>query len=96
MGGRDGVTANGRRGIDPRVGAWAATDYRRIKGIGRMKGAQLTAMAQIARRMMTGGDQAIGFCGGGRAQPSPRRPGAERGRPSRDAPAPGGGEDSRD
>lgn len=36
--------------------AWAATDYRRIKGIGRMKGAQLTAMAEIARRMMTGGE----------------------------------------
>lgn len=36
--------------------AWAATDYRRIKGIGRMKGAQLTAMAEIARRMMACGE----------------------------------------
>ena len=60
-----------------------------------MKGAQLTAMAEIARRMMPGGDQGIGFGAGGRAQPSPRRPGAERGGSSRDAPAPGGGEDSR-
>lgn len=38
------------------LASWAATDYRRIKGIGRMKGAQLTAMAEIARRMMTGGE----------------------------------------
>ena len=33
--------------------SWTASDYRRLKGIGRMKGLQLAALAEIARRMMT-------------------------------------------
>lgn len=33
--------------------SWAPADYRRIKGIGHIKGLQLGAMAEIARRMMT-------------------------------------------
>ncbi len=32
---------------------WNASDYRRINGIGQIKGLQLTAVAEIARRMMT-------------------------------------------
>ncbi|MEY2879090.1 MAG: hypothetical protein RLZZ15_1470, partial [Verrucomicrobiota bacterium] len=38
------------------LASWAAGDYRRLKGIGRMKGAQLAAIAEIARRMMAGGE----------------------------------------
>jgi DNA repair protein RadC len=34
--------------------AWDASDYRQTKGIGRIKGLQLAAVAEIARRMMTG------------------------------------------
>jgi DNA repair protein RadC len=34
--------------------AWDALDYRQTKGIGRIKGLQLAAMAEIARRMMAG------------------------------------------
>jgi DNA repair protein RadC len=34
--------------------AWDALDYRQTKGIGRIKGLQLTAVAEIARRMMAG------------------------------------------
>lgn len=33
--------------------SWTAADYRRMKGIGRIKGLQLGAIAEIARRMMT-------------------------------------------
>ncbi|MDO8542039.1 MAG: JAB domain-containing protein [Opitutaceae bacterium] len=33
--------------------SWSAADYRRMKGIGRIKGLQLGAIAEIARRMMT-------------------------------------------
>lgn len=33
--------------------AWGAPEYRRLKGIGRIKGLQLAAIAEIARRMMT-------------------------------------------
>lgn len=33
---------------------WNASDYRRIKGIGPIKGLQLAAVAEIARRMMRG------------------------------------------
>jgi len=33
--------------------SWTAHDYRRIKGIGQIKGLQLGAIAEIARRMMT-------------------------------------------
>lgn len=33
--------------------SWTAADYRRMKGIGRLKGLQLGAIAEIARRMMT-------------------------------------------
>jgi DNA repair protein RadC len=33
--------------------SWAPSDYRRMKGIGRIKGLQLAAIAEIARRMMT-------------------------------------------
>lgn len=33
--------------------AWEASDYQRLKGIGQVKGLQLTAIAEIARRMMT-------------------------------------------
>lgn len=38
------------------LAAWQPVDYRRIKGIGPMKGAQLAAVAEIARRMMRSGD----------------------------------------
>ncbi|MDP3073844.1 MAG: JAB domain-containing protein [Opitutaceae bacterium] len=34
--------------------SWDAIDYRRWKGIGQIKGLQLAAIAEIARRMMTG------------------------------------------
>lgn len=34
------------------LAAWHPTDYRRVKGIGRSKGLQLSAIAEIARRMM--------------------------------------------
>lgn len=34
--------------------AWDASDYRQTKGIGRIKGLQLAAVAESARRMMTG------------------------------------------
>ena len=34
--------------------SWAPADYRRIKGIGRMKALQLAAIAEIARRMISG------------------------------------------
>ncbi|HWA08326.1 MAG TPA: DNA repair protein RadC [Opitutaceae bacterium] len=34
--------------------AWEALDYRQREGIGRIKGLQLAAVAEIARRMMTG------------------------------------------
>jgi DNA repair protein RadC len=34
------------------LASWQAADYRRVKGIGRIKGLQLAAMAEIARRMM--------------------------------------------
>lgn len=33
--------------------SWGAPEYRRLKGIGRIKGLQLAAIAEIARRMMT-------------------------------------------
>lgn len=33
--------------------SWVPSDYRRLKGIGRIKGLQLAALAEIARRMMT-------------------------------------------
>ncbi len=33
------------------LAAWQATDYRRLKGIGRIKGLQLSAIGEIARRM---------------------------------------------
>lgn len=33
--------------------SWTPADYRRIKGIGHIKGLQLGAIAEIARRMMT-------------------------------------------
>jgi DNA repair protein RadC len=33
--------------------SWGPSDYRRLKGIGRIKGLQLAALAEIARRMMT-------------------------------------------
>jgi len=33
--------------------SWVPSDYRMLKGIGRIKGLQLAAMAEIARRMMT-------------------------------------------
>lgn len=33
--------------------SWEAVDYRRMKGIGPIKGLQLAALAEIARRMMT-------------------------------------------
>jgi DNA repair protein RadC len=33
--------------------SWTAADYRLMKGIGRIKGLQLGAIAEIARRMMT-------------------------------------------
>jgi DNA repair protein RadC len=33
--------------------SWEASDYRRTKGIGPIKGLQLAALAEIARRMMT-------------------------------------------
>ncbi|MDO8632472.1 MAG: DNA repair protein RadC [Phycisphaerales bacterium] len=33
--------------------SWVPADYRRMKGIGRSKGLQLAAIAEIARRMMT-------------------------------------------
>lgn len=33
--------------------SWVPSDYRRLKGIGRIKGLQLAAIAEIARRMMT-------------------------------------------
>lgn len=36
------------------LAAWRATDYRRIKGIGQIKGLQLAAIVEIARRMMAG------------------------------------------
>lgn len=32
--------------------SWTADDYRRLKGIGRIKGLQLVTIAEIARRMM--------------------------------------------
>ena len=34
------------------LASWQAMDYRRLKGIGRTKGVQLAAVAEIARRMM--------------------------------------------
>lgn len=34
--------------------SWTPADYRRIKGIGRMKALQLAAIAEIARRMISG------------------------------------------
>jgi DNA repair protein RadC len=34
------------------LASWQAADYRRVKGIGRIKGLQLAAIAEIARRMM--------------------------------------------
>ena len=34
------------------LASWQAADYRRVKGIGRSKGLQLAAIAEIARRMM--------------------------------------------
>jgi len=36
------------------LAAWAPFDYRRLKGIGHIKGLQLAAIAEIARRMMRG------------------------------------------
>lgn len=33
--------------------AWEASDYRRVKGIGKIKGLQFSALAEVARRMMT-------------------------------------------
>ncbi|HWZ95136.1 MAG TPA: DNA repair protein RadC [Opitutaceae bacterium] len=33
--------------------SWVPSDYRRLKGIGQIKGLQLAALAEIARRMMT-------------------------------------------
>jgi DNA repair protein RadC len=33
--------------------SWVSSDYQRLKGIGRIKGLQLAAIAEIARRMMT-------------------------------------------
>jgi DNA repair protein RadC len=38
--------------------SWVASDYRRMKGIGRTKGLQLAALAEIARRMMTSSREA--------------------------------------
>jgi len=35
------------------LASWQAPDYRRMKGIGAVKGLQLAAVAEIARRMMT-------------------------------------------
>lgn len=35
------------------LAGWKAADYRRVKGIGQIKGLQLVAIAEIARRMMT-------------------------------------------
>lgn len=32
--------------------SWEPSDYRRVRGIGKIKGLQLSAMAEIARRMM--------------------------------------------
>ena len=40
-------------GSIPGLIAWNASDYRRMKGIGQIKGLQLAAIAEIARRMMT-------------------------------------------
>lgn len=34
------------------LAAWQAADYRRVPGIGRVKGLQLSAIGEIARRMM--------------------------------------------
>src|SRR5688572_7507957 len=34
------------------LASWHASEYRRVKGIGRIKGLQLAAIAEIARRMM--------------------------------------------
>jgi len=34
------------------LAVWQATDYRRLKGIGRIKGLQLSAIGEIARRMI--------------------------------------------
>lgn len=34
------------------LATWVATDYQKLKGIGRSKGLQLAAMTEIARRMM--------------------------------------------
>lgn len=36
-----------------RLLAWEAADYQRVKGIGKIKGLQLSALAEVARRMMT-------------------------------------------
>ena len=33
--------------------SWVPSDYRKLKGIGQIKGLQLAALAEIARRMMT-------------------------------------------
>jgi DNA repair protein RadC len=38
--------------------SWVASDYRQMKGIGRTKGLQLAALAEIARRMMTSSREA--------------------------------------
>lgn len=35
------------------LACWKSTDYRQVKGIGQMKGLQLAAIGEIARRMMT-------------------------------------------
>lgn len=39
------------------LATWTAADYRRYKGIGRGKGLQLAAIAEIARRMVRGGNE---------------------------------------
>jgi len=36
------------------LSTWVASDYRKMKGIGQIKGLQLVAIAEISRRMMAG------------------------------------------
>jgi|GEM_PF-62728 len=40
------------------LAAWQAADYRRLKGIGRIKGLQLSAIGEIARRMIRADSEA--------------------------------------
>jgi DNA repair protein RadC len=44
--------------------AWAPVDYRRIKGIAHTKALQLSAVAEIARRMMIEGTEIAPLCNG--------------------------------